>query len=219
MHKHITKCGVFLLVFFLAAYANAEEKLLVKLEESLKKVHTLQADFTQEAHNIALDMKNRSVGRIFLDKTGSRVRWDYTSPDILMFLLTSKSSVYYSEEDNQVVKKETSGNALLQTPLFLLSGKGEISEKFKVRRIVHDKEKKVVGFELIPKKDQNYEKLVLGVDDKSFAVKVIAIIDAAGNKTSITFSNQKYNADLPPKIFEFSIPQGAEIITDKDFPS
>jgi len=192
---------------------------LENIENAMSKTKTFEADFVQEANNKELGMKNESVGRIFLKKEPSNVRWNYTSPDKLIFLITDDFFTYYSEEDNQVIKRKSSENAVLQTPLFLLSGKGEISEKFNIEKVVHDAQKKLLGLLLLPKEEsESYQKIILGVDDKNYIIQKISIIDIAGNVTSVTFSNQKINKALPSNIFTFKVPDGAEVITDKDLP-
>ena len=209
--------AIFCLIYIVLCKNVFAEDILERVEKAFSETQTFQADFIQEANNIELDMKNTSRGKIFLSKKPSQVRWNYTSPDVLMFLLTDNHFLYYSEEDNQVVKRKTSENAVLNTPVFLLAGKGKVSEKFKVDRIVHDKKSKLFGLLLIPKESsESYKKIILGVDDKECKIQKISIVDLADNRTSITFLNQKINAKLPEKIFDFQIPKDAEVITNKD---
>jgi len=208
------------ILLYIAMFArNSWAGTVENIENAMSKTQTFEANFVQEANNKELGMKNESFGKIFLKKEPSKVRWNYASPDKLIFLITDDYFTYYSEEDNQVIKRKSSENAVLQTPLFLLSGKGKISEKFKVERTVHDEKKKLFGLLLLPKEEsESYQKIILGVDDKNYIIQKISIIDIAGNTTSVTFSNQKINKTLPKNIFTFKVPEGAEVITDKDLP-
>ena len=67
----------------------------------------------------------------------------------------------------------------------------------------------------MPKAPQSdYDSLILVVDQPSFELRGIVTIDAQGGRSAISFANLKENVGTPDKMFAFSIPRGAEVITD-----
>ncbi len=197
--------------------ARAGDGRVEKLQSILEATKTFQASFVQESYNKDLDMTNTSSGKLYLRKKPAEVRWNYDKPDTLVFLITGDYFLYYSEEDNQVIKRKASGDIMLQTPLSLLTGEGKISEKYIIEKVKNGDSK--TSFELRPKRDgENYKKLVLDVSGKEYTIKTITVIDENDNKTSVKFLNQLTNAPIKEGMFNFSIPKGAEVITDKDLP-
>ena len=71
--------------------------------------------------------------------------------------------------------------------------------------------------ELFPKNTEvNVNKVIIELSRVNYEMQSFATYDQMGNITTVKFTRSKRNKDINPSIFDFKIPDGAEIITYDD---
>jgi outer membrane lipoprotein-sorting protein len=61
--------------------------------------------------------------------------------------------------------------------------------------------------------ERDYDWLVLVVDRKTFALRMLVTADQQGGTSTFTFTNLKENVGLADREFTFKIPRGVEVVT------
>jgi len=70
-----------------------------------------------------------------------------------------------------------------------------------------------VMIRLIPKTSRtDYSFISLEVDRETHEIRRISIREQTGNTSEFIFTNLSYNRKLDRKLFQFSIPQGVEVV-------
>jgi outer membrane lipoprotein carrier protein len=139
------------------------------------------------------------------------------TPEKKLFVSDGIKVYSYVPEDNQVIVGSVPEGDQAGAPVLFLAGKGNL-----VRDFTPSHADVPPGFppttravKLVPKAPQSdYDSLILVVDQPSFELRGIVTIDAQGGRSAISFANLKENVGTPDKMFAFSIPRGAEVITD-----
>lgn len=60
--------------------------------------------------------------------------------------------------------------------------------------------------------DLPYKKIVINVDRKKMEISELTVIDDDGNESRYTFKKAKFGGAEPASIFEFSIPEGVDVL-------
>ena len=140
------------------------------------------------------------------------MRWEYEVPEKQTIITDGQRLLISRPELNQVMQ----GNA----PDYLADGKGasflsdirQLQERFSV---IMDKSGPEPYYILNllpinPIPDVSY--IVLHVSKKGFEVLGFITKNLFGDETKIEFSNFKFNLELSNDLFEFKVPQGADVI-------
>ena len=101
---------------------------------------------------------------------------------------------------------ETNGAALI------LNGDMQaIKKKFNVSQIIDRQREKL--FELLPKKEGNFEKIQLFFADG--VIQELMLVDLFGKQTTIILTKAKLNQRFKPNLFKFKPPVGTDVMTDQ----
>ena len=101
------------------------------------------------------------------------------------------------------------------TALDFLLGVGDLTRDFLPRNLSSELLKTSGGLvvELEPKeKLANLEFIQLEVDPENHYLKTLLLMDRQGNYRTILLKEIKYNLALDPKLFQFEIPDGMEVL-------
>ena len=110
---------------------------------------------------------------------------------------------------NQVTVKKLDA-ALGSSPAALLSGNNEIEHGFALKDIAE--REGLEWLQAIPKSsDTNFAKILMGFNAVSELV-VMELHDTFGHRTVLRFSELKNNPPLPPQLFKFTPPKGADVL-------
>ena len=172
-----------------------------------------EADFLQTYFNKLFNSYQRSRGKVYFKKPG-RMRWEYAAPERKLFVSDGRTMWAYEPEANQAFQQSLR-DSQLPTALSFLTGQGNLANEFDFRLIPAQ----TYGFrqghvvELRPKvANPQYARLVLFVDGQSFQVTRSLVIDQAGNRNKMEFSNARQNTGVADSRFSFTPPQGVRII-------
>lgn len=199
-----------LLLLPLHVYAD-DGRALAALQDFVDGLETLQADFTQTVLNDELEPVRESVGTFKLDRPG-RFRWDYTAPFEQVIVGDGENLWTYDPELEQVTVKPMQ-ETLASSPASLLTGTAPIEDEFNVREIGASGELYWIG--LTPRvADTDFERVrvALRITDSGGQLDTMELLDNLGQTTRIRFENVKRNAPIDASAFEFTPPEGADVI-------
>jgi outer membrane lipoprotein carrier protein len=212
--------GAALMAAALASAVPAAELSAPQLTQALQlryeAIKDFSADFVHTYQGGVLRKQVTESGRVLIKKPG-KMRWEYVAPEKKLFVSDGVKVYSYIPDDNQVIVSSVPEGDRAGAPVLFLAGKGNL-----VRDFTPAGADVPAGFapttravKLAPKAPQpDYESLILVVDQPSLRLRGIVTIDTQGGQSTISFANLKENVGMPDKMFAFSIPRGAEVITD-----
>jgi outer membrane lipoprotein carrier protein len=203
-----------------APWTLAAESSAAQLTQSLQlkydSIKDFSADFVQTYQGGVLRKQVTERGHVLIKKPG-KMRWEYQTPEKKLFVSDGVKLYSYIPADNQVMVSSVPEGDRAGAPVLFLAGKGNLTRDFTPQDVSVP-----AGFpsqtravKLVPKVPQpDYDSLILVVDQPSLTLRGIVTLDAQGGQSAISFANLKENVGTPDKVFAFSIPRGAEVITD-----
>jgi outer membrane lipoprotein carrier protein len=178
------------------------------------QVRDFTADFTHGYTGGVLKKQVVERGTLQVKKPG-RMRWRYTDPEEKLFVSDGRQIYSYVPADRQVVVSPMPAEDRATTAALFLTGKGDLARDFtaKSAKLPAGAPAGSVAIELTPRQEQReYNTLTLVVDPGTYAIRILAADDRQGGRSAFTFANVKENTGLADKVFEFSIPRGADVI-------
>ena len=201
-----------LAVLFSITPAQASEALL---ENFFVNVSTMEAAFQQQVVDETGMTLERSSGRFYLSRPG-KFRWSYRSTDADIELgqeiVADGESIYMFDPDLEQVTKRSMQAALAQVPtLLLVQSDANLQEHFIVSDIGLTDGLSWVSLKPIDP-DAGYQLLMLGFLNKQ--LNTIELLDGLGNQTRLVLSEVVANLKLASSVFEFTVPEGADLLSD-----
>lgn len=199
-----------------------------------------RADFLQESLIASLDRAQRGKGEVSVkfDRTESegvprtRFRWEYREPNNQEIVSNGKTMWVYLPENSQVIISDLdfSSPSRPNDPVTFLTGLGNLSRDFIISRAspAQDAEENYI-LELEPRRPSPMIQRMLIVVDRNavrqagadsrpvFPMLSTTVYDPNGNSTSIEFKNVRVNIGLPDSFFQFTPPDGVEVLRSADF--
>lgn len=179
------------------------------LESFLQNTASMESSFEQRLFNQRNILLQESSGKFILKRPG-RFFWDYKKPYPQQIVSNGKKIWLFDSELEQVSVK--SYNQLLAgAPVILLDQKNNLDRDF----IVEDQgmKNKLLWVKLIPRnKDGDYSSIEVAMAEGRLVRMVF--VDSFEQTTIISFSNIKTNQGLNDSIFEFKVPEGADVVGD-----
>ena len=199
-----------------AAQPNAPDAaaLARAVQARYDKVRDFTADFTHSYKGGVLKKQVVERGTLQVKKPG-RMRWRYTDPEEKLFVSDGRQIYSYVPADRQVVVSPMPAEDRATTAALFLTGKGDLARDFTARlaALPPGAPAGSVAIELTPRQEQReYNTLTLVVDPGTYTIRTLAADDRQGGRSMFTFANVKENTGLADKVFEFSIPRGADVI-------
>ena len=186
--------------------------LIERLQQRYSSVQSVTARFTQTYR--APGVEQVESGEMFMKKPGL-MRWEYSVPEIKLFITDEKSSYLYTPEDRQVLISSFSAADLRSTPLQFLLGQGKIADSFtySVEEMDKPKFQGTVLIRLTPRSQQGeYDYVLVECDEKTVEIRRMVIYELTGSSSEFVFSHLITNPKLDNSKFRFKIPKGVEVI-------
>jgi len=208
-HVGLIQCFLkFLLCLFLCAPLLACADTVDKLKNFIASTRSGQADFSQDV----LDKNDKRIqsasGTMQFVRPG-KFRWVYRKPYEQLIVGDGTKFWLFDADLNQVTVKKLDA-ALGSSPAALLSGSNEIERGFTLRD--GGKRDGLDWLEAIPRApDTSFEKILMAFDAQSGLV-VMELHDTFGHRTVLRFSHMQKNPQLPPQLFSFTPPKGADVL-------
>jgi len=182
------------------------------LQKKYDAVRDFSADFVHNYEGGVLRKKLSERGTVQVKKPG-RMRWDYKAPESKLFVLDGSRIYLYVPADNQVMVSPVPKEDQATTAVLFLVGKGNLARDFAVS-FVERGSPDTYGLKLEPKlPERDYDWLQVVVDRSSLQIRSLTAADQQGGRSTFLLSHFKENIGLSDKIFKFTIPRGADVIT------
>jgi len=185
---------------------------IVKKIEKRYETEGFSAKFTQKSVLKAMEITDTASGKLLIRRPGM-MRWEYEVPDKQMIITDSVSLWIFRPEDKQVM--------VGKAPAYFGDGKGIsflsdikiIRQNFEVTLEDKMNEACCYTLKLLPKeKKYNIEVIYLLISKTTFDVVQIVTYNAYGDQTQINLSDFKFGLKLDKAIFNFTVPEGVDIL-------
>ena len=185
-----------------------------RVQQHYDGVRDFSADFEQRYEGGALKRSRTERGSVIVKKPG-KMRWRYSEPEEKLYVADGQKIYAYVPADKQVTITSMPAGDNATTPVLFLVGKGQLLRDFDVSDIeIPDAPAGTRAIKLTPKrKEREYDWLALVVDGQSLAFRMLVAGDSQGGRSTFLFSNLKENVGPPDNTFKFTVPRGADVIT------
>ena len=159
-------------------------------------------------------MERTESGTLWLKKPG-KMRWQYRSPREKLFLSDGKDAWFYIPGERQVRRTAVKKLDDLRSPLAFLLGKTKLEKELQALSLASDVAPLMPGDVVlrgVPKSlaDQ-VSQVLLEITPEQWISRII-IEQVDGSVTEYRFTNQRENVAVPDQQFQFSVPDGVEVI-------
>ena len=198
-----------LTALLISPLASADTNDVERLTRLLQPLNSYSADFKQEVVDQQGMSQQDSSGHMWLSRPG-RFRWEVNSP-YRQTVVSDGQKVYLYDPDLEQVTVRQLDERVTHTPALLLSGQtDQLARDYSVSS---RQQGATEIFSLTPKSnDSLFESMQLTFTGEQLAG--LQLSDSTGQQTDISFSNATPNARVAPDKFQFSIPDGADVIRE-----
>jgi outer membrane lipoprotein-sorting protein len=172
-----------------------------------------RAVFDQMTVNVAMDLKDRFKGVMYVKKPG-HIALDVEWPEVQKVVVTGTSYAVYFPEEGSAVRGEVPPEINVEHFFGFFANIGNLDSNFAIRFAARptDQYEKLILLELTdPKNPRSTYRIVLGVDVDQFIIKRAIIYDALGNYNRFDLSNITFLSSLPDSVFKVA-PGPTELI-------
>lgn len=179
-----------------------------KLSSFLKALDDVQANFVQHTLDGNQSLLNTQKGVLFLSKP-NKFKWESEAP-YEQILVSNGTTLWQYDPDLEQATIQKLDERLSSTPVLLLSGDyKKLSSEYDVYGETLQDES---HFVLIPKRnDALFDRLRLEFNGQKNLTRMV-IKDEVGQQTIITLSSVKKHQSFDRSIFEFTVPEGTDVI-------
>lgn len=179
------------------------------IEDFFAGVDTLSADFTQTVTDDSGRVMEESAGRVYLELP-RHFRWDYETPYEQVIVADGERVWLYDVELEQVTVRDQR-EAAKNSPMMVLADPELMDQYFDTREL--NERDGLQWLRLIPTDPEvEFVHVDAGVDDTGLAELVFE--DRFGQRTVLSFENRVLDEPLDPELFEFTPPEGVDVIGD-----
>lgn len=187
-----------------------EEHVVESLQKSYDSAIDFVAEFRQETAVKTLNRNLKARGKLYFKRPG-KMLWSYEEPKGQWVLADGKNFYYYQPEQGQILKSPLRNAFRSDIPLSFLLGLGDLKREFRVS--LKGLEKGSYVLQLVPKGELGgVGEILLGVDRQVFDILWVRMRDAAGNVTTIHFSNMRRGVGLKDSLFRLQVPEGVDVV-------
>ena len=182
------------------------DELIRQIQNRYNNVRTLSVDFRMEDHH-----RPPEEGKLTLRKQG-KMRWDYTKPAGKLFVADGKTVYLYSARDNKVEKVPLKDTEDMRAPLAFLLGRLDLRKEFANFATRPGEEESGTWLAASAKNDRApYERIdmLIGPDG---SVHRLRVAGRDQSEIDFYFKEERLNPPVSDKIFQFTIPPGAEVV-------
>lgn len=178
-----------------------------RLKDFTEGLDSFSAGFVQTRYDEEQQPIRESQGLAWLKRPGL-FRWEYRKPYRQVIVADGQRLWIHDADLEQVTVKKTE-RALGTAPIMLLSSAEPLSEQFEMEDL--GQRESLYWVRLRPKVDDtDFREIYLGFDEQ--ALKVMELRDRFDQATQIRFHHVKLNPSIAPAKFEFTPPEGVDVI-------
>ena len=179
------------------------------LRTFLQQTTSGKAHFAQIIVDKNLKQLQQATGTMHFARPG-KFRWQYDKPYEQLIVGDGSRLWVYDKDLNQVSVRKLD-QALGDSPAALLAGSNEIEKIYNLTNLGN--QEGLDWVEAVPKSKENaFERIRLGFS--SGGLQAMELRDQFGQATVIKFAEVERNPKLPPELFKFVPPKGADVIRE-----
>ena len=198
---------ILMLVALLPGIAGASSVEVLK--NLLEQTTTARARFAQIVLDRNMKTLQQATGTMQFSRPG-KFRWEYDKP-IEQTIVGDGSRIWLYDKDLNQVTVRRLDRALGSSPAALLAGSNEIEKSYTLTGM--GGKDGLDWLEAVPKaQDTAFERIRLGFGKSG--LEAMELRDQFGQTTVIKFSAIERNARIPPEVFRFAPPKGADVISE-----
>jgi outer membrane lipoprotein carrier protein len=180
-----------------------------KLHAFIQLTRSARAAFTQTVADSSGQISQQASGTVQFQRPG-RFRWTYSKPYEQLIVGDGDKLWIYDKDLNQVTQRKLD-KALGSSPAALLAGADDIEKYFSLNAL--GKKGKLDWLEVRPyDEDSLFDKVRMGFNRNT--LEVMELYDHFGQKTIIKLSRFERNPVTPGDTYTFTIPDGADVVTE-----
>jgi len=192
-----------LAAWLLPAGVAAQADARVLLDEFARGLDSLTADFTQITVDGADEVVEESSGRLYF-QAPDRIRWDYLEPFPQQIVADGEQLWHYDEALEQVTVRPQP--APENSPMLVLTRPELLGEFYRI--LPSDRPDQLRFEPLAEPSDIEMARLTF----RDGMPKTLDLFDPFGQSTRLTLDNIERNPDIDPGVFEFEVPEGADVL-------
>ncbi len=179
------------------------------LKAYLQETSSARAHFTQVVYDRNKRKLQETSGTMQFARPG-RIRWAYEKPYEQLIVGDGTKLWIYDKDLNQVTVKGIT-QAIGGSPAALLAGSNDIEKEFRLS--AGGTQDGLEWVEAVPRSaEATFQKVRMGFGKSG--LEAMDLLDGFGQLTLVRFSQVERNPKLPPELFRFTPPAGADIISD-----
>jgi len=207
--KRVAQLGflVFLLVVAAPCYGEFKlpgvEQVVAQVKEVYSRKCCFKAVFKQLTVNVAMDLKDRFKGDIYVKKPGL-IALDVKSPEKQKVVIRGRAYTVFFPDDGSAVRGEVPPEINVEHFFGFFADIGSLDRKFLVSFPVksHSEHEKLIFLELTDRKNlRSTYRIVLGIDWKRHTIRRAIIYDALGNYNRFDLSEIAIVDSIPDSRF------------------
>lgn len=207
IHRLLTLavCASLVLVAAQPALAGSIEKLRTFIQQT----RSARATFTQVVADSGGQVAPKASGTVQFERPG-KFRWTYEKPYEQLIVGDGSKLWIYDKDLNQVTERKLD-KALGSSPAALLAGSDDIDDHFSLNAL--GMKKQLDWLEVRPLDEESlFDKVHMGF--RGNVLEVMELYDHFGQKTSIKLSNLQRNPKSSADLYQFTVPEGADVVTE-----
>ena len=178
-------------------------------KEIINSFDNIKGKFSQITLSEDGEQLDKAYGN-FAFRKPNKFFWEHTKPFYHKLVGNGKTLISYDLELNQVIKRNYLNNIEL-SPMSILFDLSKSEELFSINYKKINEDQHELKFNPL-KQDSNF--LFFSIVFKNKKIKVINIVDLFSQKTSIELDYKQSEFTLDNELFEFTIPNNAELIEE-----
>lgn len=204
-----TRLTLFTLLLWLLP-AVAQGSAIESLKTFIREAQTVRANFSQTLLDKDARTIQESSGTMLFERP-DKFRWTYEKP-YEQLIVGDGTKVWFYDQDLEQVTVRPLDLTIGSSPAALLAGDVNIEANFKLVEIGRNDH--IEWLEATPTNNESaFEKIQLGFSLDG-TLEIMTLRDNFGQTTLLVFSNLDKNPKLPPDLFIFTPPDGADVISD-----
>jgi outer membrane lipoprotein carrier protein len=193
-----------------AADSNPADAVIDALQKSYDATTDFVADFRQDTEVKTLNRTMKANGKLTFKRPG-KMFWRYEEPKDQFVITDGKHLYFYQPDQNQVVKTPLKNAFRGDIPLSFLLGLGNLKKDFNATLKSSDESQNVLRLE--PKGEAGgFSEVLVGISKASSDIIWVSVRDAAGNLTTLRFTNMRKGVGVNDSLFQVKIPNGADVV-------
>jgi outer membrane lipoprotein carrier protein len=178
------------------------------VEARYNKAQTLQVLFTEQYTPPGKARRTES-GLLMLRKP-KKMRWAYSQPPGKLFVSDGKLLWLYTPDENRVERMKFQESDDMRAPLAFLLGKLNFDKEFRnIQSKIEGADTRIIAE---PKTDNLPYSAVEFLVGQDSHIKEVKVTGFDRSILHFTFDQERIDPQLDSKLFQFSMPKGAELV-------